>query len=133
LEILMADYGRRRPGMGLVAPSADNSDLDQQGRGVLIAADVKVANASGMINTKIPPYIRIDTRQPFTDNPSSMSGSTSGSGSSNARTFGETTASRVLPEPVFDPPSPSPSVPAGDKLTSNGPALSGDLIGGTEV
>ncbi|MFG2037068.1 hypothetical protein [Dactylosporangium sp. NPDC048998] len=124
MEPMMADYSKRSPGRGLQVGNARHAELDQRGRDVLIAADAKVADASGMINSSLPPYRRIrDSGESTTliasdaNAPGSPTVGQSGGGGNQ---------SAVLRAPVFDPPQPSAPVGNGTGGFADGPVLAGE-------
>ncbi|MEV6928587.1 hypothetical protein AB0M46_29425 [Dactylosporangium sp. NPDC051485] len=130
-EAFAAIRDARRQLEPLAASGRQGAELDQRGREVLIAADAKVASASGLINTSVPSYKRIDVRQPISQNTAETDGSGGSTGSSSARTSGTSMQSALLPAPTFDPPSSSGSVAgsgvdAGPLVGDSGPVLAGD-------
>ncbi|MER7005085.1 hypothetical protein ABT297_18830 [Dactylosporangium sp. NPDC000555] len=134
LEPLMDEYAGRSPGQGLSVANADHAALNQHGRNVLIAADTKVAKASGLINSSPPPYRRIDNPGESITPITAGSGGGPGSSASGRAPGG---GQSVLPAPVFHPPPP---MSVGGALPDSGsgagsfgadgtPALAGDVSG----
>jgi hypothetical protein len=131
MEPMLAAYGKRPAGAGLVTSNAQNDRLDQQAREVMIAADVRVTAASSLINTDVPDSTRYtEAGAPVIHGPVGGSGSTT-SGASVGRAP-EGSISAGLQAPVFDPPPPSGS-PEVDPIDSSidtsggatGPTLTG--------
>ncbi|GAA4246493.1 hypothetical protein [Dactylosporangium darangshiense] len=133
IEPLMAAYSHRGRGADMVAPSANDAQLNERGRAVLVAADAKVAKASEKINTGLPPYSRyaddgqtID-RQP-TDGVDGGAGSSAGSRASNG-----SSQSELLRPPIFDAPPVSGPIDGGladsdpGSTGGNDVVLTGDL------
>ncbi|MEV4511846.1 hypothetical protein AB0K00_23110 [Dactylosporangium sp. NPDC049525] len=102
--------------------------LDQEGRRILVAADVTVRDATSKFATALPDYARISMR---TSIPAVNGGtnSTSGAGADGGGTNGASTRLSGFAPPQFDPPAPVAGESIGeDVLLAGGRSDTG--IGG---
>lgn len=108
---LVAEYKRQGPVVDMATTNASKEMLNQRARSALIAADAKVADASGLIDTGLPTLSYID------DVGSPLPQSESGSGGSGSATSDRTRAGSsqavMLRSPVFNPPAASTGGTAG--------------------
>ncbi|WP_433614401.1 hypothetical protein ACQP2P_08345 [Dactylosporangium sp. CA-139114] len=119
LEQMMAEYTRRPAGAGLVVSNAGDRRLDQQARDAFMAADAKVARASGSINASLPYRGTQEHGGVLVDDQAGAGQPGSATQAVTRRRSSGTTQSAMLPPPVFDPPVPSEtwSPEAGPVLT----------------